>query len=134
MDINVNLKITLEETPALINCLAAFSEALASVKGLSGENTATTSVQPIANVTTVAAQPAAPAMPVAQPAAPVPVAPARQYTLPEIQAACAPLMDQGKLAELQQIMTYFGVMSIMDIPEARYGELATKLRELGARL
>ena len=158
MDINVNLKITLEETPALINCLAAFSETLSSVKGLSGENTATAKladfstaqtvmaapaaqtavpVQPMANVMPAAAQPAAPTMPFAQPVAgapAVPVAPARQYTLPEIQAACAPLMDQGKIAELQQIMAYFGVMSIMDIPEARYGELATKLRELGARL
>ena len=156
MDINVNLKVTLEETPALINCLAAFSESLQRVQSaLSGSvvvtpepvATAMSVTQPVAPAMPVAqpampqpvapvqpAMSAAPVMPAAQPVAAVPVAPARKYTLPEIQAACAPLMDQGKIAELQQIMAYFGVMSIMDIPEARYGELATKLRELGARL
>lgn len=133
MDINVNLKITLEETPALLNCLAAFSESLQRVNAFVNEPIA----QPIAPA------PAAPApvqAPAAQPApaAPaqtaVPAAPARVYTLPELQAACAPLMDQGKLTELQQVVASFGVNSLLDIPEARYGELATKLRELGARL
>ena len=43
-------------------------------------------------------------------------------------------MDQGKPTELQQVVASFGVSSLLDIPAARYGELATKLRELGARL
>lgn len=135
MDINVNLKITLEETPALINCLAAFSESLQRVNAIVNEPA------PVAQP--VAPAPAAPApvqAPVLQPAPAAPIqtavlaAPARVYTLPELQAACAPLMDQGKLNELQQVVASFGVSSLLDIPAARYGELATKLRELGARL
>lgn len=136
MDINVNLKITLEETPALLNCLAAFSESLQRVNAIINEPApapaAPTPVQaPAVQAPAVQPAPAAPAAP-AQTA--VPAAPARVYTLPELQAACAPLMDQGKLNELRQVVASFGVSSLLDIPEARYGELATKLRELGARL
>lgn len=76
MDINVNLKITLEETPALINCLAAFSESLQRVNAIINEPAA----QPVApapaapapvQVPAVQPAPAAPAQPA------VPVAPAR---------------------------------------------------------
>ena len=132
MDINVNLKITLEETPALLNCLAAFSESLHRVKAIINEPAPIAQPAPAAPapVQAPAVQPA-PVAP-AQPA--IPAAPARVYTLPELQAACAPLMDQGKLTELQQVVASFGVSSLLDIPAARYGELATKLRELGARL
>ncbi len=64
----------------------------------------------------------------------VPTAPAKKYTLDELLAATAPLMDAGKIAELQALMQKFGVPSMMDIPEEKYGELATALRELGAEL
>ena len=33
----------------------------------------------------------------------------KKYTLPEIQAALAPLLDAGKAVELQQLMAQFGV-------------------------
>lgn len=65
---------------------------------------------------------------------PVPTAPAKKYTLDELLAATAPLMDAGKISELQALMQKFGVPSMMEIPEERYGELATALRELGAAL
>lgn len=70
----------------------------------------------------------------AEPAAVVPTAPVKEYTLDELLAATAPLMDAGKIAELQGLMQRFGVPSMMDIPKEKYGELATALRELGARL
>lgn len=79
-------------------------------------------------------EPVKPAAP-EPPAAPVvPTAPAKKYTLDELLAATAPLMDAGKIAELQALMQKFGVPSMMDIPEEKYGELATALRELGAEL
>lgn len=79
-------------------------------------------------------EPVKPAAP-EPPAAPVvPTAPAKKYTLDELLAATAPLMDAGKIAELQALMQKFGVPSIMDTPEEKYGELATALRELGAEL
>ena len=81
-----------------------------------------------------AAEPTAPDAP-EPPAAPtVPTAPTKKYTLDELLAATAPLMDAGKIAELQALMQKFGVPSMMDIPEEKYGELATALRELGAEL
>ena len=132
MDINVNLKITLEETPALINCLAAFSESLQRVNAIINEPAPV--AQPVAPAQAPVQAPVVQPAPAAPAQTAVPAAPARVYTLPELQAACAPLMDQGKLNELQQVVASFGVSSLLDIPAARYGELATKLRELGARL
>ena len=79
-------------------------------------------------------EPVKPAAP-EPPAAPaVPTAPAKKYTLDELLAATAPLMDAGKISELQALMQKFGVPSMMEIPEERYGELATALRVLGAEL
>lgn len=80
-----------------------------------------------------------PAAPVQPPTAPVqaptvPVAPAKEYTQAEILAACGPLMDAGKVPELTQIIQEFGVASMMEIPQEKYGELAVKLRALGAKL
>ena len=64
----------------------------------------------------------------------VPEAPAKEYTQAEILAACGPLMDAGKVPELTQIIQEFGVASMMEIPQEKYGELAVKLRALGAKL
>lgn len=80
-----------------------------------------------------------PAVPVQPPTAPVqlptvPVAPAKEYTQAEILAACGPLMDAGKVPELTQIVQEFGVASMMEIPQEKYGELAVKLRAMGAKL
>lgn len=120
MDINVNLKVTFDETPALLNCLTALTDSLQRICAITAE--------PVPRLV----QTPKPTAPVIN--QPAPAAPAHVYALPELQAACAPLMDQGKLNELQQVVASFGVTNLLDIPEARYGELATKLRELGARL
>lgn len=132
MDINVNLKVTFDETPALLNCLAALAESLQRICAVTAEPELLPANPPETGKNVGTPAPAEPAPAAAQPA--VPTAPPHVYTLPELQAACAPLMDQGKLNELQQVVASFGVTNLLDIPEARYGELATKLRELGARL
>lgn len=74
--------------------------------------------------------PAAPEPPVAT----VPTAPAKEYSLDELLTATAPLMDAGKIADLQALMQKYGVASMMEIPKEKYGELATDLRALGAKL
>ena len=141
MDINVNLKITLEETPALMNTLSAFTETLQELRKYS-----TTAVKVDVNPDEIdsATAPAAaqllpvtppPAAPVSKPApAAVPTAAPKQYTLAEIQAACGPLMDAGKMNELAAVMQGMGVNSLMELPPEKYDELAVKLRALGARL
>ena len=60
--------------------------------------------------------------------------PVKKYTLPEIQAALAPLLDAGKAVELQQLMTQFGVQYLGQVPEERYPELVNAIRGLGARI
>lgn len=58
----------------------------------------------------------------------------KKYTLPEIQAALAPLLDAGKVVELQQLMAQFGVQYLGEVPENRYPELVNAIRGLGARI
>lgn len=58
----------------------------------------------------------------------------KKYTLPEIQAALAPLLDAGKTVELQQLMAQFGVQYLGEVPENRYPELVNAIRGLGARI
>ena len=81
MDINVNLKVTFDETPALLNCLAALAESLQRICAVTAEAELLPANPPETgkNVGTPAPAEPAPAAP-AQPA--VPAAPARVYTLP----------------------------------------------------
>lgn len=75
----------------------------------------------------VPVQQAAPVQQTAPTAAP-------SYTLPQLQAACAPLMDAGKGAQLQQLVQSFGIASLMELPPERYGEFANGVRALGGVL
>lgn len=92
--------------------------------------TATTAPEPVAPTPTPAPAPKAPESPVAA----VPTAPVKEYSLDELLTATAPLMDAGKIAELQALMQKYGVASMMEIPKEKYGDLATDLRALGARI
>lgn len=86
---------------------------------------------------TLESTPNTPEIPKATPDAPVaavPVAPAKEYSLDELLTATAPLIDAGKIADLQALMQKYGVASMMEIPKEKYGELATDLRALGAKL
>lgn len=91
-----------------------------------------------APATPVAPAPTAPSTPdpatPEPPVATVPTAPAKEYSLDELLTATAPLMDAGKIADLQALMQKYGVASMMEIPKEKYGELATDLRALGAKL
>lgn len=128
MDININVKIKLDESPALINCFAALSETLKNI--LISTQAAEAQVNAPASVPVPVQAPAAAPAPVTT-VVPTTV---KKYTLAELQAACAPLMDMGKMAELQNLMAKYNVIALNDIPEERYGELATDLRVMGARL
>lgn len=79
------------------------------------------------------AQSAPAAPPVAPPPPTVPTAPVA-YTQDQLLRAAAPIMDAGKMAELQQLMASFGVSHMGELPPARYGEFANALRGLGAKL
>lgn len=151
MDLNINVKIKLDETPELLNTLTTFCEVVRAVAPLtmtshtvadiqtpavpvesSPLQPAPEPVQPQVTMQPPAAQPVAMQQPA--PAAAVPTAAPKQYTLAEIQAACGPLMDAGKMNELAEVIKSFGVASLMELPADQYGNLVIKLRALGARL
>ena len=81
---------------------------------------------------TPAAVPAA--APAQAPVAAVPVAPAPQYTVEQIMAAGATLMDAGKANELINLLHSFGVQAVMDLKPDQLGAFATSMRELGAKI
>lgn len=56
------------------------------------------------------------------------------YTIEQFQTAIAPLLDAGKVQQIQQLVQSFGVATLMDIPKERYGEFANGLRGLGGVL
>lgn len=87
---------------------------------------------PTVNVATAA--PAQTAAPVQTPVTAPVSQEVKKYTLPEIQAALAPLLDAGKAVELQQLMAQFGVQYLGEVPENRYPELVNAIRGLGARI
>ncbi len=84
-------------------------------------------VAPAAPVSPPAPMPAAPSAPVAPTSAP-------QYTFDMLFSATAQLMVQGKGAQLQQLLTKYGVQRLPDLPREQYGAFATDLRALGVRI
>lgn len=56
------------------------------------------------------------------------------YTLDDLARAALPLMDAGKLNELQGLLGQFGVASMPELNPAQFGAFATRLRKLGAQI
>ncbi len=98
---------------------------------------------PVAQPTTPVAQqtaaptapaPASAAAPMNYPAPGVPLAQPPKYTVDQIMAAGAMLMDAGKVNELMNLLHSFGVQAVMDLKPEQLGAFATALRELGAKI
>lgn len=86
-----------------------------------------------------AAIPTAPVTP--PPAAPqqpapgaVPTAAPETYTIDQLAVAATQLMDNGKQQELVNLLSHFGVQALTALPKEQFGEFATRLRMLGARI
>ena len=76
-------------------------------------------------------------VPVATPpvqTAPVPVAAAPTYTLEQLSLAARQLADAGRMAEVQQLVAQYGAQTMAQLPVDRYGDFATALRGMGARI
>lgn len=43
-------------------------------------------------------------------------------------------MDAGRIGELQGLLQQFGVPALTQLPTEHYGEFATRLRALGAKI
>lgn len=64
----------------------------------------------------------------------VPLAQAPQYTVDQIMAAGAALMDAGRGTELLNLLHSFGVQAVMDLKPEQIGAFATALRNMGAKI
>ena len=146
MDINVNVKLSGD--PELMMSLATLVQCIQDVLHVSNaqlasekpaESSTAVPESVVQNPAPVVQQPVAPVAPTVAPdvpvAPPVPTAPAKNYTWAEIQTACAPLIDNGASQQaLMALLPKYGVQSLMNIPQTRYGELVIDLRALGAKL
>ena len=82
-----------------------------------------------------AVTPAPVATPPATPAAQKPVPTGTpQYTLDILATAGSALIDAGKMDQLVQLLTKFGVASLTDLQPEHYGAVANELRALGAAI
>jgi len=76
----------------------------------------------------------APVLSVPVPAPGIPVAQPPKYTVDQIMAAGATLMDAGKVNELIELLHSFGVQAVTDLKSEQLGAFATALRNLGAKI
>lgn len=78
--------------------------------------------------------PAAPVQTNPAPVTPAPVAPvsAPTYTRDQLAKAATDTFMPNRMADLTNLLASFGVASLMELPETRFGEFATALRNMGA--
>lgn len=91
-------------------------------------------LEPAASVPVPAAPAPVPTPIPATPVANVPVAAPPAYTLEQLSLAGRQLADAGRMTEVQQLVAQFGAQTMMQIPPEKYGEFATALRGMGARI
>ena len=89
--------------------------------------------QPMPAPAPVAPMPATTAQP-NTPVAGVPLAQPPKYTVDQIMAAGAQLMDAGKVNDLMNLLHSFGVQAVMDLKPEQLGAFATALRDMGAKI
>ena len=126
----LEIKVTIEATE-IANAIHNLAAAMAAKGVVTPPAPAT---PPLAAVPPVQASPTPAPTPTAVPVAGVPVAPAPTYTVEQIMAAGATLMDAGKANELVSLLHSFGVQAVMDLKPEQLGMFATKMRELGAKI
>lgn len=137
-----NLATALSGAKNITYSMAAREQDPAPVKTTATPATPNIPVQqtaPAAPVSAVPVQQNAPAAPVANapvsfPAPGVPLAEPPKYTVDQIMAAGASLMDAGKVNELLALLHSFGVQAVMDLKPEQLGAFATEMRKLGAKL
>ena len=120
------------QTPAPVNPTPAQQQAAPVVPVAAAPTAPTfpnapTMAPPAAPVTTYTA-------PTATPVNPAPVAAAPAFAMEDLARAASQLMDAGKQQDLLGLLAQFGVQALTQLPKERYGEFATALRQMGARL
>lgn len=70
----------------------------------------------------------------APPVGAVPTSPAPAYTLDQLGVAAGPLVDAGRSPELLAWINQRGAAALNQLDKSHYGEFATFLRSLGAKI
>ena len=86
---------------------------------------------PVTNVPTAGQTSAAPGN---NPGPAIPVTTAQTYTLDQISRAGASLVDAGKMQQLLELLSRYGVQAVTQLQPEQYGAFATELRGLGAQI
>ncbi len=154
MDINIQVNIPAMEL--LANSVNRLADALTSgaSEHLAGKMVAAieksmpepqTAPEPAAPATPAPVAPAnptpaptapqiAPVSTATAPVTPAPTAPvsAPTYTRDQLAKAATDTFMPNRMDELTNLLASFGVASLLELPEARFGEFATALRNMGA--
>jgi len=129
MNNEVSITITAPDWPGIIEKASALVAALQDLSGANQLPVTPTGV-PVVNNTLSVQQPVAPAAPAQQ----TPTQ-GTAYTREQLAFACSPLIDAGKHQEIAALLqNTFGVNALTELPEERFGEFATAIRGLGAKI
>ena len=133
--LEINVTITAPDLTGAINNLASAICGKASA-AIPAAQAAAPEPTPIVAPAPAPMTPPAPVTnaPASYPAPNVPLAAPPQYTVDQIMAAGATLMDAGKVNELMNLLHSFGVQAVMDLKPEQLGAFATAMRELGAKI
>lgn len=131
MEITINIPGLSELTSAIALLAQAMGGQAASAPAVPAP-VLTAAPQPLAAVPVMVQQPAITSQ-TPLPQAPVPTQ-AQSYTMEQLAVAATQLVDAGRRAELVQLLAAFGVQALTALPKEQYGNFATSLRSMGAKL
>lgn len=129
----MEIKVTVDLGEKTATLLGTFIAALSGNKSVSVEaSTAKTTTE--APVTTEV-KPTAPVVETQSTEAAVVPTTAPTYTLMELSNAAKAICDTGKVEKIRALITdHFGVKALTELPPERYGEFATAIRAMGAKI
>ena len=129
----LEIKVTIE-APELAAAIDRLAAALGTKTAqASPTNPVPQTAAPAVNPAPQTAGPATASPSNPQPSA-VPLSTAPQYTVDQIMAAGATLMDAGRVNDLMNLLRSFGVQAVTDLKVEQYGAFVTALRNLGAKI
>lgn len=131
-------RLTRKEAEAVAKMPSPYAQATEAENDKAVAGTPLPTVPVSVSAAAVPAVETAPQAPITGSAPQAPIAPVATttigYTIDELAAAAMSLMDKGMQADLQSLLAAFGVQSLPELPKEKYGEFATRLREMGAQI
>lgn len=132
----MEIKVTVDLGEKTATLLGTFIAALSGNKSVSVEaSTAkTTTEAPVTPEVKTEVKPTAPVVETQPTEAVVPTT-APTYTLIELGNAAKAILDAGNVEKLKALLTdQFGVKALTELAPERYGEFATAIRAMGAKI